>query len=140
MSAEFVDVTAIDPQGDADAGFELQLHHPDNVDQKLDIWVTVTGQDGTAFTTTQTAQRRRAIEEAVNPDGPVVDPETDDEKADRQYLELAVACTKGWRGMGWEGQALEFNPRNAAMIYQQRRWIRNQVENAVLRRANFKRG
>jgi hypothetical protein len=128
------DLSLIDPEGDANAGFTLTLLHPDT-GEPLDARITVVGRDSTTFAKAETALRRRVIE------APMADAAQEDRDArlEREAIELLAACTTGWE-LSWEGQDLPFSIESAQMVYRARRWIRRQVDAAVMRRENFKRG
>ncbi len=129
-----IDLSKIDPEGDANAGFDLVLHHPVDNDP-LDVSIRILGHDSTAFSDTQLKQRRRSFSKPA-----IVDPEEADKVSQDEAMELLLACTVGWKGLSWEGKPLPFSKENAEMVYRARKWIKLQVENAVLTRANFKRG
>lgn len=52
-------------------------------------------------------------------------------------IELAVAATKDWQNMDWEGETLECTPKNVRMIYRQVPAIRDQVVEFMNERANY---
>lgn len=128
------DLSKIDPEGDANAGFDLVLRHP--VDgNELDVVIRILGHDSTAFSETQLKQRRSYFNRAEP-----LSPEEAEKATYDEAMELLVACTVGWKGLAWEGKDLPFSKENAEMVYRARKWIKLQVENAVLTRANFKQG
>lgn len=61
------------------------------------------------------------------------------EELEEESLQLLVACTKAWRGMVYHGEALDCTPENARMIYERIPMIREQVDDAIHDRGNFKR-
>jgi hypothetical protein len=53
-----------------------------------------------------------------------------------------VACTKSWRDdtkttLTLEGEELECSRENVLRVYREYPWIKEQVESAVMERANF---
>jgi len=52
-------------------------------------------------------------------------------------IELAVAATKDWQNMGWEGEQLECTEKNARKIYREVPAIREQVVAFMNDRANY---
>jgi len=48
-----------------------------------------------------------------------------------------IRCTLAWRGIVYEGEALECNPGNARRLYAALPWLREQVEAFIADRANF---
>ncbi len=52
-------------------------------------------------------------------------------------LEMLVVCTICWQGIIWDGKPLAFTPENARMLYKRHEWLRENVAQVVLDRANF---
>ena len=48
-------------------------------------------------------------------------------------------CTKGWSGLAYNGEELEFSFENAKMIYNEPglRWLHDQVNNFITSRENY---
>jgi hypothetical protein len=61
----------------------------------------------------------------------------DAEEAEKDNLDLAVACTLSWSGIGWKGEDLPCTPENVQMLYTQLPWLREQVEQFITARENF---
>ncbi|QQR47746.1 hypothetical protein JKA73_17570 [Myxococcus xanthus] len=52
-------------------------------------------------------------------------------------LELLVRCTASWEGFMENGQLLPFTKDNARRVYEEHRWLRRQVDEAVTDAASF---
>jgi hypothetical protein len=61
------------------------------------------------------------------------------EELEEESLQLLVACTKSWRGMTYNGQALDCTEDNVRMIYERIPMVREQVDDAIHDRSNFKK-
>lgn len=59
------------------------------------------------------------------------------DSVDSDKLDLAIACTKGWKGFELNGKPLEFNPKNCRMLYARLPFVREQVEQFINDRGNF---
>jgi hypothetical protein len=56
-------------------------------------------------------------------------------EADR--LEVLVACTISWEGIGFDGGEKECTPENARAAYKKLPWLREQADAFIVDRANF---
>lgn len=61
------------------------------------------------------------------------------EELEEESLQLLVACTRGWKNMMYKGNVLDCTPENVRMVYEKVSAIREQVDDAVHDRSNFKR-
>lgn len=101
------------------------------------VVISVVGLDSPAAQAcldSQQARRFNAL--ADNPEQAKVNV-FDPEAARADLVELLVACTVEWKNLEWQGDALEFNPGNAAFIYQKVPAIREQLNRFVGNRKNF---
>ncbi len=56
------------------------------------------------------------------------------------WIDVLVACTLGWEGLGDKEGPLAFTPENARRLYIDYPVIREQVDNFVGNRGNFLNG
>jgi hypothetical protein len=134
-----IDLASLSTSAACDKGYELELTHPVTHDA-LGVFITVLGKDSSAFKQfIRTKANERIRRDLANQrrgkeaDAPTV------EQAERDAVELLVACTTGWRNVEFGGVKLEFTPENAAKLYQEG-WIRAQVDEAVGDLGNFMPG
>ena len=59
------------------------------------------------------------------------------EELEHDQIALLVKCTKGWQNVELNGQPLSHSDANAATIYREYRWLREQVDEFLSERANF---
>ena len=81
--------------------------------------------------------RRMAAQASKTGRVPVPDPT----EADEIEVDLLVASTIGWSGLVLNGKAIEYSPEAARQLYTdpKRRWLRNQVKEALDDRELFTR-
>jgi hypothetical protein len=134
MDDETLDLSSLDVKAGAEAGFELQLTHPQSGDL-LPIWITVLGADADTYQHAVRRSNTRGLEmlsrrKRVTPE----------EHAD-QTLELLATITRGWRSgpkVTLKGQPFPaFSVAAAKQLYADFPWIREQVDQAMADRANF---
>lgn len=65
------------------------------------------------------------------------DPNVDGEES---ALDMLVTCTVGWSGFTDNGKPHPFTPENVRALYKKHRWIREQVDSAILDKRLFIRG
>jgi len=131
-----LDLASFDIQGDHDKGCEIEI----NADgEPLGIFITIVGQYSKAYTdhnrkvtnqvlrTSQHNRQRGKNEETLTVD-----------KLKDKGTELLIACTVSWRMEGkktilWEGEELEFTPKNARTLYESNKipFLRKQVDDAI---------
>lgn len=137
---ESIDLASLSAREACDKAFEFELRHPVS-NKPIGVFISVLGTESETF---QAHARRKANERlrrqfAVQRKGAEEVPTV--EQAEKESIELLVACTTGWR-TGDEptvmhgGKALEFNEDNARFLYAER-WIRAQVDEAVGDLGNF---
>lgn len=61
------------------------------------------------------------------------------EELEEESLQVLVACTRAWRNMVYNGQELDCSTGNVRTIYEKIPMIREQVDDAIHDRGNFKR-
>lgn len=59
------------------------------------------------------------------------------ESAEKDKLDLLVACTKGWAGFTMNGAPFPYSPANARTLYTRYKFIREQVDEFIHERGNF---
>lgn len=127
-----VDLSSLDLEGSAAKGAELELLHP-ITDEPLGIFITVMGARSNAF--------KRAIDrlnaEQLDTRRPQSKRKVTIEAVEARSSQALAAVTIAWRNVVFEGEALDCNPKNAEMLYSQRPWIREQVDEFVGDAKNF---
>jgi hypothetical protein len=132
MEPKKVDLADLDTAKGGEEGFELQLLHPTTGDP-LTTKITVLGQDSDTYQDAAREQARKrsvAMRKRRN-----YQPST--EELDSDFIDLAVAATKGWVDMQVDGKDYPFTVANARLLYRRFKWIREQVESAIGDRNNF---
>lgn len=152
-----MDLKDFDVVSGANEGFELQLVNY-KTQEPLPLFVTVLGRDSDAFRRVQADQQRRRLAKMTK--GNVVRVgSVSAEELEADAIDLLAACTVGWREeLAPEGSAVPEGSRhekktltvrgeeltctraNAARLYADFPWIREQVDAAVGDRANFTQG
>jgi hypothetical protein len=59
------------------------------------------------------------------------------EQLEAEAINLLAELTLGWDGIGKSGADLECTPANVRMVYKERKWIRDQVDEFVGDLSNF---
>jgi hypothetical protein len=142
-----MDLKDLDTTAACEHGFELELLHP-ITGKPLGMFVTVLGRDSDVFTKVQNDQARVRMQKAQRMGQKATFTLED---IDRETIDLLAACTVSWRRIvsdgGQKGQEvktllvdgseLECNKANAVQLYTRFKWVREQVDVAVMDRANF---
>jgi hypothetical protein len=143
-----MDLAKLDTVAGANEGFEVQLYHPATM-ENLGIFVRVLGRDSDEYRRLQSEQLRRRIQKSVKTG--TMRSVSSPKEIEQDGIELLAACTKGWRqaedreGDGVVGKTTitvagaewECSRANAARLYTEYPWIAEQVDVAVVDRANF---
>lgn len=140
-ATEPLDLASLSAQKACETPFEFELKHP-VTEEGLGVFISVVGTESEAFKAhtrkkanaalaRQFKNQRRSRDEAA----PTV------EQAEKDGIDLVVACTVGWRTgetpkITHAGKALEFSESNARFIYAER-WIRDQAAEAIGDLGNF---
>lgn len=127
------DVAAMDPKALANAGVEMELVDT-RTGNKTGVFITVLGVDSDVAQD-YFAERVMRAQRQMRKTGQQAVESVADMKARR--IELAVACTVGWRNMTYQGKDLPFTAANATMLYGQVRPILDQVDAWIAETANF---
>jgi hypothetical protein len=61
------------------------------------------------------------------------------EELEEESIQVLVSCTKAWRNMVYNGEELECTADNVRKIYENIPMIREQVDDAIHDRGNFKK-
>ena len=104
--------------------------------KKTGLFITVLSRDSDVYksvTKQQGNQRFKSFGRKTSSPGLTV------EELEEESLQLLVACTKSWRNMLYRGQEMEFTTANVRIIYENVPTIREQVDDAVHDRGNFKK-
>ncbi len=128
-----MDIKKFDTIAVCDKGKELQLHNPANADEMLDIFIGLTGKDGSAYTEfVREATDERLRQEAIAArKGKKNTRQKGMEELVAEDTELLVTCTTGWRNIEENGQPVVFNVANCRRIYTEYPWLRQQVFEAI---------
>lgn len=128
-----MDLKNLDMRAAAEAGATMTLRHPVTDEDLTDgkgkpVTITVLGSDSREFRRkvdeiNRTRQRKRGNMSLA--------------ESERAASELLAAVTKSWTGIEWEGKVLECTPENAEMLYRERSWVRQQVDEFVADVGNF---
>lgn len=131
------DLSMLDTASACDKGSEIELRHPvSNV--PMGMYITIVGKDSKEFRdyTHAKINERLRKEAYAQKRGKDVDVRTV-ESIEAENIELLVACTKGWRGIVKDGVEVPFNVKNAIALYQDYRWIYDQINEAIGDYENF---
>ena len=140
-----VDLThsGFDLQAAAEKGAWLQLLHPVSgeelgVDAGKPTRILIKGADSMSYE--EAAARTVAMRsKTTNPKRKVTTKgllDASNKLAKAQSEELA-AVTMGWEGIEWDGEVFEFSQENAEKLYNEYRWIRDQVMEFFGDRTNY---
>jgi hypothetical protein len=119
------DLSSLDLEADSERGAEYQLRHP-QTGMPLPVFIDVYGPDSEAAREAQTKLLRGAMGQVPT-----------EEQAERRAVEATVRIMRGWRGVKWEGETLEFNKENAVRVLAKQKWMRHQIERFHADRSNF---
>jgi hypothetical protein len=143
------DLSSLDVVTGANEGFELELYNP-ATQEDLGIFITVLGKDSTEFRKLQAEQNQRRLDRAGRAGN--VSKMLSERQIRADGIELDAACTKSWRTVTPDadgetehsksvilvaGTELECTKQNAIKLYTDFPWIKEQVDEAILDRANF---
>jgi hypothetical protein len=128
------DLNDLDVRSAAAEGAEVELYHP-VTGKGLSIFVTVVGKDSEDFKDVQSHQNRRRMGKMAKGGQRAALNLGDDVDADR--IELLALCTRGWRGMVLNGQAVAFSAQAAESLYMKYPWMAEQVDQAIGDRSLF---
>lgn len=133
----------------ANQGAAIRLFHP-GTNADLGIIINVLGQDSEQFTKKQSEQQRKRTQRIRNSGTFRFQPPSLEEMT-ADTVELLVAVTTGWaseekqadgaikteQGLKIGEEVIPFNAENARMVYTRYKWIREQIDSAVMDRGNF---
>lgn len=135
-----IDLSTLDTVAGANKGFDVKIYHPGTLTD-LGITITVLGKDSDEFQAVSRKQNKKRLDRLTKGGfrGMVNLPQEEKEKDD---IALLSACTKSWRTgddntILLKGEKLECNAQNAALVYTDFPWLRDQVDTAIGDRANF---
>lgn len=127
-----MDLASLDLTAAADRGADMKLEHPVTgapllTDAGEPITIRLLGNDSREFRAAigdlaekQAGKRRQSLD-----------------AAEAHSVELLARMTTGWHGIVFGGEDLPFTRDNAARIYRERPWIREQVDKFIGDRGNF---
>ncbi len=101
------------------------------------VTISVVSSDSSEYTREYKAQVTETIAKVAKRAGKGGRFKVTGDSVDSDKLDLAIACTKGWKGFELNGKTLEFNPKNCRMLYTRLPFIREQVEMHINDRGNF---
>jgi len=121
-----MDLTQLDVKAASEKGAVLTIKHPMTGEPLEGVTITVIGRDSPSVRAAMLEiERRKAKGETID--------------RDEEGLELLSSVVKGWEGIEFEGQPLEFSKANARKLFSDPRteWIGEQVGPFALSRRNF---
>jgi hypothetical protein len=143
-----MDLKELDTTAACERGFELELLHPSTA-MPLSMFITVVGRDSDTFTKLQNEQNRQRLGRAQKlGNRPMIS--LDD--IEHETIDVLAACTRSWRRIVSEegeqkgqelatllldDQELTCTKANATKLFTRMKWVREQVDAAVMDRANF---
>jgi RNA-splicing ligase RtcB len=129
-----LDLSSIDVIKDSNTGTEITLYHPIS-GKDLTTKIRIVGRDSDVFKSTQAEQGRKRMEKAQK--GGFRGASVSQSQVEKDGIDLLAACTVGWSNLKVDGQLVPFSTANAAIIYANYPWIKEQVDMAVADRALF---
>jgi hypothetical protein len=138
-----MDLEKLNTVAGAQAGFEMELLHPGK-HSSTGIFIKVLGRDSEEFRRFQNAQSRSRVDKAQRLNATRINISL--EGLEKETIELLAVCTVSWRTVEGvdekpvvkiKGEALECSKENAVRLYTEYPWVREQVDAAVMDRANF---
>lgn len=134
---EFIDLADLDPAKACAKGYELELVHPASK-KGLGAFIKVLGAESAEYQQHVRARVEEGQERqfAAERRGDSPKPLTLDQ-LDKRAAALLAAVTVGWRNVGMNGAELTFSEANARKLYEEQRWVRDQVDRAVHDLGNF---
>ena len=130
-----MDLASLDLTAAADRGADMHLEHPVSgapllTDAGEPITIRLLGNDSREFRAAigelaekQAGKRRQSLD-----------------AAEAHSCELLARLTTGWHGLVFNGETLSFTRENAARLYRERPWIREQADRFIGDRGNFFKG
>ncbi|MDB6454693.1 hypothetical protein [Falsirhodobacter sp. 20TX0035] len=127
-----MDLADFDLTAAADRGADMQLEHPVTgeplvTDTGEEITIRLLGNDSREFRAAlsdlaekQAGKKRQSLA-----------------AAEAHSVDLLARLTLGWQGIVYKGVPLEFTRENAAMLYRERPFIREQIDRFIGNRGNF---
>lgn len=134
-----LDLTQLDTVSAADDGAVMEVLHPVSgaVLTQADgnpVTIVLAGEDSELFRRADRAARNRRLKSQQA--GRRV--QISAEELENDSLELLVACTIKWQGIGLGDQSdLPFSAGNARMLYKRLPWLKEQAVGFIGDRANF---
>lgn len=113
---------------------EIDIIHP-TTKKKTGIKITVLSRDSDTYRDLQKAQANVRFKQFGKR---TTSASLTAEELEEESIQLLVACTVGWKNMFYDGKSVEFNQDNVRMIYERVTTIREQVDEAIHDRSNFK--
>src|SRR4051812_31372333 len=99
-----MDLSELDTQAGANAGFELELKHPTRR-EPLGVFITVRGADSDAYQAKAREIARRRLENMAKGEKTA-----SPEQVQAESLEMLGAATIGWKNVQLDGKALDCEP------------------------------
>ncbi len=134
MDKNGFDIASLNLEQDANSEAPIEILHP-VTKAKLGITIYVMGAESTAYRNIIRRQQNRRLK-LLSKNRRI---ELTLEETEEEALDLLVAVTKRWDGLVWDGKAIECSEENIRMVYQERPWLRQQVDEGVNDPANFTR-
>lgn len=136
-----IDLGALSTTTACDKGYEMELLHPATA-APLGVFISVVGRDSTVFRRYIRDKANERLRMQATSRARIKNEVTTVEQAEAEVVDLIAACTTGWRtgdvpSITRNGNALEFSPANARVLYQQETWIREQADEAIGDLNNF---
>lgn len=130
-----MDLSELDSVKAAEQGAAMELLHPVSKAplKQADgtpITITLAGTDSDRFRKAEREKANRRLNATTRK--PL---DVDTFKADG--IDLLVACTITWSGIKVAGELLDCTPANAARVYKEFPWIKEQVDAFAAERSNF---
>jgi len=130
-----MDLESINPAKFAARGQKLHLRHPvtDELLHNEDgepITITLLGRDAPEYRRFMRNTANAAMRKGKNNRASI-------EQLEQQSADLLAAVTVAWENVVLEGEALECTPDNAARVYRELPFVREQVDEFVEDRSNF---
>lgn len=131
-----MDLASIDLQTAAEEGISVKLQHPATGEYIIDengenLFINILGKDSKTW---QSVAKRINTRNANRYKDKKIPPAV----LEAALYEILAECTTGWsKTLEYEGEPLKCNAENAAMLYEKRNWIAEQLIEAAADRANY---
>lgn len=133
-----LDLSRYDIKAVAQWGAGMVVHLPDGTPASGGggrlVTITLAGMDSDTYGRAERAVRDRLLQRAG---GAVRGAPISAEPQDAESIELLVACTLAWDGIGDAGGPLPCTPDNARRLYRDFPFLREQVDRFIADRKNF---